>query len=322
MENDFIFREVIIIGGGVAGLTLGNILHHLNQDFIIIEPRNTLNRFKIHTGIHSNTLRLFRQIGLEKDILENGVHLKQLKTFVDGKFKGKTDVLQGTLTFEKCLMLSGHTLEKILLDKVEQQIYRPHKMIDFKENEEYVEVNVENITTGHIDKFRCKYLIGADGSDSIVRTTLGIPFEGETSQFQSFTFEAVITNFPEEDQEHIYLKNGKTLIVHRLEGNERFRVYGRVPEENVSLNDVVKERSGLEFDPETLDGLVHYKAESKTAENLGTARVILIGESAHSFYPFGGYGQNISIEDAFCLGWRLKLACSGVSRSMQIIKAF
>jgi len=108
------------------------------------------------------------------------------------------------------------------------------------------------------------------------------------------------------------------LIAARIEGNNRFRIYGRVAEDATPLKDVVKERSGLTYKEDSFDNELQYIAESKITESLGTNRVILIGDAAHTYYPWGGYGQNVSVEDAFCLGWRLKLACD----NMEIARTF
>ncbi len=49
-----------------------------------------------------------------------------------------------------------------------------------------------------------------------------------------------------------------------------------------------------------------YHTQSMLAETFGNERVVLIGDAAHTFFPAGGYGLNMAIEDAFCLSWRLK----------------
>ena len=67
--------EVLIVGAGPAGLTLGNILDKLGVDYLIIDKHPDISFATKATGLHRHSLRLLKQMGLAEDILKESILL-------------------------------------------------------------------------------------------------------------------------------------------------------------------------------------------------------------------------------------------------------
>lgn len=61
--------NVVIVGGSVAGLTLGNILQRLGIDFVILEAYKDITpQVGASIGLQANGLRVLDQIGLADEL--------------------------------------------------------------------------------------------------------------------------------------------------------------------------------------------------------------------------------------------------------------
>lgn len=81
------------------------------------------------------------------------------------------------------------------------------------------------------------------------------------------------------------------------------------------LVSIVEHRSKILINPDSITGLSFYHTASRIATAFKDRRIFLIGDAAHLFFPAGGYGMNVALEDSFTLGWRLACTEAGVSPS-------
>ena len=57
--------------------------------------------------------------------------------------------------------------------------------------------------------------------------------------------------------------------------------------------------------------LTRYQFHARQAERYRDGRIFLAGDSAHQYFPAGGYGANTGIADAADLGWKLAAVING-----------
>src|SRR6201994_1305508 len=67
--------EVLIVGAGPTGLVLALWLTKLGVRFRIIEKEAALPRTSRAVVIHARTLEFYRQIGIDRPIVENGLRV-------------------------------------------------------------------------------------------------------------------------------------------------------------------------------------------------------------------------------------------------------
>ena len=184
--------------------------------------------------------------------------------------------------------------------------------------------NLENTDTR---KIKCRYLIACDRAKSSIRKALNYTFDGFTNQNESFTFDAKVLSELNHNEEHIYDTNKERLLPVPLERDQVFKFHGRIftdfsDDVKQDLANIVKKRSGLDIDIETIQGFLKYRNSSRLANKFTSSRIVLIGDAAHVFEPFGGYGLNTAIEDAFTLAWRLKLALASPALSKKVVASW
>lgn len=85
--------RVVIVGGSIAGLTLGHCLQRNGVDFVILEARNNIApQVGASVGILGNGARILDQLGLFDEILDRVQPVERAFIWTDdGKLLTKTD---------------------------------------------------------------------------------------------------------------------------------------------------------------------------------------------------------------------------------------
>jgi 2-polyprenyl-6-methoxyphenol hydroxylase-like FAD-dependent oxidoreductase len=86
-----------------------------------------------------------------------------------------------------------------------------------------------------------------------------------------------------------------------------------IPDEAESVDPIahIQASLGAPFAVDHIFGATESEESLSVAEVYNKGPVYLVGESAHQFYPNGGYSENTGIADAVDLGWKLAAAIEG-----------
>lgn len=193
---------------------------------------------------------------------------------------------------------------------------------------------------GETEIIRAKYVVGCDGARSKVRSEIGHTLKG-TSARQLWGVMDVLprTNFPD-----IRLKcaiqsadHGSVLIIPR-EGGYMVRLYIELgalkPDERAADRGVTSDQlvdtarrilapydfevaevawwSAYEIGQRVCDG---FDDVSEVDRGAKTPRIFIAGDACHTHSPKAGQGMNVSMADAFNLGWKLAAVLRGQSPS-------
>ncbi|KDQ13605.1 hypothetical protein BOTBODRAFT_66580 [Botryobasidium botryosum FD-172 SS1] len=169
---------------------------------------------------------------------------------------------------------------------------------------------------------RARYLVGADGAHSWVRSAVGIDMVGESTNFVW----GVVDFVPESDFPDLRLtcairaKHGNCMIIPRE--NDLIRVYvhlddvevgdsGRLDRSQFGPDEILRVAQKC-FDPYKLsapqgfDWWTVYIVGQRVASNFSVKnRVFIIGDACHTHSPKAGQGMNASMSDAHNLAWKL-----------------
>ena len=188
---------------------------------------------------------------------------------------------------------------------------------------------------GKEEVVKAKYLLGADGAHSWVRNQLGFKLKGDSTDYIWGVLDIIpITDFPDIRMRcAIHSESDGSVMVIPRE-NKLVRLYIQLTVTNAEAANGTK--GGQKFDrstitPETVIASAQrimrpYKITYKyldwwTAYQIGQRvgdsftlkeRVFLAGDAVHTHSPKAGQGMNVSMQDAYNLGWKVAGAVKGL----------
>ncbi|KAG0320037.1 hypothetical protein BG000_003715 [Podila horticola] len=162
--------KVLIVGAGIGGLFLANLLHKAKVPFTVVERAREVKNFGSAMSLGSSVSQLFEQIGILEEFKKNGKPNIGLEAFTPDR---ESSFL---MDFSKRPQYCGATemivarpdLYDLLLRQVPQEnIHMGKKVLSFEQNDLGVMIRCNDNTTYHGD-----ILVGADGAHSAVRQHL------------------------------------------------------------------------------------------------------------------------------------------------------
>jgi len=179
-----------------------------------------------------------------------------------------------------------------------------HPVTAIRQDESGVQVTCDGLA-GEMT-LRSEYLIGADGARSVVRSALGIAFDGFTwpDNFlvvsTPFSFEAC---FEDLDWVNYFADPEEWFFLLRVPGLWRCMFPTRPEESEAEIFDPVRVQARLRrvldrAEPFEINHTTLYRVHQRVAARYRGGRCFLAGDAAHINNPLGGMGMNGGIHDA------------------------
>ena len=339
--------DVLIIGTGPAGSATAALLSSYGiENMAVNRYRWLANSPRAHIT-NQRTMEVLRDLGPEVEA-EAYMHATEQD-------------LMGTNVF--CESLTGEELGRIQTwgthpnSRAEHELSSPSKMNDlpqtfmepllFKtacargtqarmscEYQSHV-ADAEGVTTTILDRLtgktftvRSKYLVGADGGNSLVAEHISVPIEGKMGVAGSINllFKADLTAHVAHRPSVLYwvMQPGSNVggigmgVVRMIRPwNEWMAIWGYdIDGERPELTDAEAKKiiRDLVGDPELeieMQAISYWTVNDAYATEMSKGRVFIMGDAAHRHPPSNGLGSNTSIQDAFNLAWKLALVLKG-----------
>ncbi|MBL0407418.1 FAD-dependent monooxygenase [Microvirga aerilata] len=168
-----------------------------------------------------------------------------------------------------------------------------------------------------------QYVVGCDGSRSLVREQSGITQTRSDHDrlmvllvFRSKGLHQLLERFPGKSYYNVLdpeLK-GYWKFFGRVDLGTTWFFHAPVPlgttKDNFDFSQYLQSAVGAEFDVE-FEHIGFWELRVATADTYRKDRIFIAGDAAHSHPPYGGYGINTGLEDAANLGWKLAAALRG-----------
>ncbi|PPQ16474.1 3-hydroxybenzoate 4-monooxygenase [Bradyrhizobium sp. AC87j1] len=196
-----------------------------------------------------------------------------------------------------------------------------------------VTVRLERVDAGgegKVETIKARYVVGCDGARSTVRKSIGRELHGDSANHAWGVMDVLaVTDFPDIRFKSLIqsAKDGSLLIIPR-EGGYMVRIYvelakldvgERVASRNITADDVIAKAQRI-LKPHTLDvkeiaWWSVYEIGQRLADKFDDVpeaeiatrlpRIFIAGDACHTHSPKAGQGMNVSMQDAFNLGWKL-----------------
>lgn len=299
--------KILIIGGGIAGLTAMNRLEAIGLSPILVEQAQSIRTDGTGILLGINAVSILAKMGLADHLAQNAI---KLSAMVGLDEKGDKIVVDDLAYIEEksgfgTYGIRRDTLSKILLESINQaNIITGKKVVHIANEENGVKVSFEDGETHIYD-----IVVGADGIHSIARKSLfgDIPLRDAKQGCWRF-----IAEKPEEFMQNAIFEHmglGKRAGYMPTDGGKLY-IYALLDSDKFDKKNIPNHAQLLEqFQFGGLWKIISSAItdESKCVFNeikdlskicITKGRVVLIGDAAHAITPNMGQGAAMGIEDA------------------------
>lgn len=317
--------DVLISGAGAAGLTLAIDLARRGVTFRLLDKMDAPFGGSRGKGIQPRTLEIFEDLGIvERLMLAGSSYPPQREYRDDGSYVESDAVTNEAPTpaepFRSPLLVPQFMTESVMRERLAELghfVEYGHELIGVERNDDGVTARIAAEAGEYV--VRTRYLVGADGGRSFVRTALGIDFRGKTLGVRAIVADVLLTGL-DRHAWHRFNEGsmGRQLALCPLPGTEMFQMQAPIPPEGdvdlsaAGLTAMVVERTGRnDIHVQSVSWASAYNMNARLASRYRDGRVFLVGDAAHVHPPTGGQGLNTSVQDAYNLGWKLAAVVGG-----------
>jgi 2-polyprenyl-6-methoxyphenol hydroxylase-like FAD-dependent oxidoreductase len=333
--------EVLVVGGGPVGLTAAHELRRRAVDVLVLDRRPEPAPFAKAVGIQPRTVELWDCAGIARDALDAAATLRGAIVYVNGEQVSRIELQLPDEVPYRFLALPQYETERVLAEALSTfgtHVQRGVELVGFDQDDAAVNATVRDLEGERT--ITARYLVGCDGAHSLVRTRLGLSFEGGALADEFMLADVELdwdlpTGYSIRATRRAHEGPDDLLVCIPLPGRGRYRVSMLAPAE-LSTGDVPADRvqHGLEGgrapqlrhvqavldrlapQPTTASHLRWssvFRISHRLVDRYGVGRVFVAGDAAHIHPPTGAQGMNTGIQDAFNLAWKLELAVRDVA---------
>ena len=305
--------DVVIVGGGIVGLTLAAALKDSSFSVLLIEARTQSDAVMKGQAyaVHMLSALIFQGIGVWNEILPKIETYRHVRLSdadypcvvnFDTSDINQTDL--GYVAEHKALLFP---LQEFVNNLHNVSYLCPAEVIDTEYLQNMTKIDVK--IAGEVRTIRSKLLVAADGSRSRIRQGAGIKTRG-WKYWQSCIVAFVKPEKPHNNTAYEKFQKAGPFAILPLPGN-RCRIVWTAPHAEAKalceLDDEqflaeLQKRFGDQMGKlELLGERFIFQVQLMQSNRYVLNRLALIGNAAHSCHPVGGQGLNLGIRDAAAL---------------------
>jgi 2-polyprenyl-6-methoxyphenol hydroxylase-like FAD-dependent oxidoreductase len=314
--------EVLVVGGGLVGLTAALVLRHHGVSVTLVERRETTSPQPKARRFHFRSMEVFRELGLAATVHEAARDLADHDRMAVGRTLADAEQLplwhppggnDPEVGPEPPCLVAQDVLEPVLRAAAEDagvHVRFGTALAGFEQGADGVLADLAG------RPLRASYLVAADRARSGVRTALGIGRSGRGA-----VGEPTVNVYFRADLADVV--RGREFNLCQIEHPDapgalasvdgRFRWVFMASGERTDRDWPALLRTALGVPAPDLEVLsvLAWQAEMLVADRYSAGRVHLAGDAAHVMPPFAAMGANTGISDAHELDWKLAAALRG-----------
>ncbi len=342
-----ITTDVLVIGTGPAGSATAALLASAGVDVMVVNRYRWLaNSPRAHIT-NQRTMEVLRDLGPEveheaylhatpKELMGNNIFC----TSIVGEELGRLatwgtapeSAAEHALSSPTAMNDLPQTFMEPLLFKTACARGAQGRMsceyLSHEQDADGVTATLRDRLTGHDLTVRAKYLVGADGGNSLVAEHAGIPLEGQMGIGGSINLlcKMDLSRYVAHRPSVLYwvMQPGSNVggigmgVVRMVRPwNEWLIIWGydiSQPRPELTEDQAKGIIRQLVGDPDIaidLTAISYWTVNNVYATHMQNGRVFVMGDAAHRHPPSNGLGSNTSIQDAFNLAWKLSMVLKG-----------
>ena len=344
--------EVLIVGGGSAGLTASMLLVRLGVDALLVSAQAETSRLPKAHVLNQRAMEIMRDCGTSEDIYAIGTPPEAMShTAYYAGFAGHADA--GRLLFKQESWGAGGMdedwvaaspmvasnlpqirLEPVLKRHAEQtspgRVRFHHEVLSTDDDGTGVTATVADHSTGAEYRVRARYLVACDGGRTIGRQ-VGVALEGVTdlTRMASVYMSADLSSFigdPDVLLRWVFSPEIGGMITLAPMGPTRwggeseewvvhlgYRSGDERANDDAAVMADLRIGLGIADHPIDVHLISRWSIGGVVADRFRVGRVFVLGDAAHRHPPTGALGLTSAMHDAHNLCWKLALVVRGVA---------
>jgi 3-(3-hydroxy-phenyl)propionate hydroxylase len=330
LHTDQVFRHaVVIVGGGISGLTLACSLANQGVKAVLLDEDNTVGvKGASSRGIcyTQKSLEIFERLGIYKRIAAKGVQWSVGRTFA-----GHEEVYAFDLRAQSNFNLSAQPpfmniqqfyIEGFLVERTAElggvDLRWNSRVTHFEQNKDFATLTVQTPEGSYV--IQADHVVDATGSHTPFHAWTGVGMHSTQGDDRWCIADVRFNTHPPVER-HTWIEapfNENRAVWQHLMADDVWRIdYQMAPNADpayVSREDVVRERLERQFGKDVKVDIVWvgpYAYKSQCVDTLQMGRVYFMGDTAKVVSPFGARGGNTGVSDADNLAWKLGAVLKG-----------
>ena len=333
---EVIRHDIVIVGGGLAGLTLACALSQYGIKALLLDEDNSVGvKGASSRGIcyAQKTLEIFKRLGLYGRIAAKGVQWSVGRTFAGHdevySFDLKAQHTHNISTQPPFINIQQFYVEGFLVEQIYKtaatnrcvDIRWSHRITAFEQNEEYATLQLQTPAGSYA--LEATHVVDCSGARSPFRAWVAAAVTAKKGDDRWCIADVRFKN-PPPIERHTWIEapfNEGRAVWQHLMADGVWRIdYQMRPDadpEEVSRESVVRERINgqlgrvVEASEYEIVWVGPYAYRSECLNQLRCGRVLFVGDAAHVVSPFGARGGNSGVQDADNLAWKLAAVVQG-----------
>ncbi|MFF8479218.1 FAD-dependent monooxygenase [Streptomyces sp. NPDC015414] len=305
--------SVLIVGAGPAGLLLAGDLAESGIRCTVLERRQGESALTRAFAVHARTMEQLDARGLADELLATGIRNPVLQFL-------KIDLSKLPSRYPHVVVTPQYNTERLLRARALRhgaEIREACEVTALRQDPHGVDVDVR-AADGTSQTLRADYVVGADGRNSKVRQSLGLPFPGRSAIRSMMLADVRLARPPRKPPTVGAVGDAFALVVPFGDGWFRVMAWNRHHQQPdgspVSLDEireVARRALGSDFGMGEPRWLSRFHSDERQSPRYRVGRVLLVGDAAHVHSPAGGMGLNTSLQDSANLSWKLAAVQQG-----------